>query len=81
MLVFEVQRKRVVAKTTLLFLFGILYAYAYVTLIKIQMTDIDFIRFTSLAFTFRLIGRTRDPVSKGVEMAEKLFDKLKEKEV
>lgn len=45
------------------------------------MTDIDFIRIASFAFALQLIGKTSDPVSEGVEMAERLFDKLKEKEV
>ena len=46
-----------------------------------SMTDIDFIRIAALLFTFKLIGRSIDPVSKGTEMAEKLFDLIKEKEV
>ena len=45
------------------------------------MNDIDFIRIAALVFTLKLIGRSIDPVSKGTEMAERLFDKLKEKEV
>lgn len=40
------------------------------------MTDIDFIRLAALAFTFQLIGKSADPVSDGVQMAERLFDKL-----
>ena len=45
------------------------------------MADIDFIRLSALVFTVRLIGRTADPVSEGVEMAERLFNTLNQKEV
>ena len=45
------------------------------------MTDIDFIRLSALVFATRLIGHAVDPVSEGAEMAERLFNKLKEKEV
>ena len=45
------------------------------------MTDIDFIRLSALVFATRLIGKTADPVSEGMEMAERLWNKLKEKEV
>ena len=45
------------------------------------MSDIDFIRLSALVFATRLIGKTADPVSKGMEMAERLFNKLKQKEV
>lgn len=44
------------------------------------MTDIDFIRLSALVFATRLIGHTADPVSEGLEMAERLFHQLKEKE-
>lgn len=44
------------------------------------MSDIDFIRLSALVFATRLIGTTKDPVSEGMEMAERLFNKLKEKE-
>lgn len=44
------------------------------------MTDIDFIRLSALVFAIKLIGRTPDPVSEGLEMAERMFNKLKEKE-
>ena len=44
------------------------------------MTDIDFIRLSALVFATRLIGHTADPVREGTEMAERLFNKLKEKE-
>ena len=44
------------------------------------MTDLDFIRLSALVFATRLIGKTADPVSEGVNMAERLFNKLKEKE-
>lgn len=47
---------------------------------KVHMTDLDFIRLSALVFATRLIGRTADPVSEGMEMAERLFNKLKEKE-
>ena len=49
-------------------------------LIRITMTDVDFIRLSALVFATRLIGIAQDPVSEGTEMAERLFDKLKEKE-
>ena len=45
------------------------------------MTDLDFIRLSALVFATRLIGRAADPISEGTEMAERLFNKLKEKEV
>ena len=44
------------------------------------MIDLDFIRLSALVFATRLIGHTTDPVSEGIEMAERLFNKLKEKE-
>lgn len=44
------------------------------------MTDIDFLRLSALVFATRLIGHASDPVSEGMEMAERLFDKLQEKE-
>ena len=44
------------------------------------MTDIDFIRISALVFATRLIGQTTDPISEGMEMAERLFNTLKEKE-
>ena len=45
------------------------------------MTDIDVIRLSALVVATRLIGKTADPVSEGMEMAERLWNKLKEKEV
>ena len=45
------------------------------------MTDIDYLRLSALVLVAKLIGRTDDPVSEGVEMAERLFNKVKEKEV
>ena len=45
------------------------------------MTDIDFIRLSALVFTARLIGKASDPVLEGVEMAERLFKTLDQKEV
>jgi hypothetical protein len=45
------------------------------------MTDIDFIRLSALVFATRLIGRSADPISEGTDMAERLLNKLKEKEV
>lgn len=45
------------------------------------MSDIDFIRLSALVFATRLIGITADPTSEGVDMAERLFNKLEEKEV
>lgn len=44
------------------------------------MTDVDFIRLSALVFATRLIGKTKDPISEGMEMAERLLNKLKEKE-
>ena len=44
------------------------------------MTDVDFIRLSALVFATRLIGISADPVSEGTDMAERLFNKLKEKE-
>ena len=45
-----------------------------------KMNDLDFIRLSALVFATRLIGRTIDPISEGVDMAERLFNKLKERE-
>ena len=45
------------------------------------MTDVDFIRLSALVFATKLIGHTPDPVSEGLEMAERLFNNLKQKEV
>ena len=45
------------------------------------MTDIDFIRLSALVFATKLIGKTIDPISEGTEMAERLFNKIQEKEV
>lgn len=45
------------------------------------MSDIDFIRLSALVFVARLIGKTKDPIREGTEMAGRLFDALKEKEV
>ena len=47
----------------------------------LNMSDIDFIRLSALVFATRLIGKTADPVSEGMDMAERLFNKLKQKEV
>ena len=44
------------------------------------MTDVDFIRLSALVFATRLIGHSVDPIGDSVDMAEKLFNKLKEKE-
>lgn len=44
------------------------------------MTDLDFIRLSALVFATRLIGVAEDPVSEGVEMAEKLFGRLQDRE-
>lgn len=44
------------------------------------MTDIDFIRFSALVFAAILIGKAADPISEGTDLAERLFNKLKEKE-
>ena len=45
------------------------------------MNDVDFIRLSALVLTIRLIGRTDNPVTEAVEMAEDLFNKLNQKEV
>ena len=45
------------------------------------MTDVDFIRLSALVFAIKLIGKSKDPVSEAVEMAERLFNKLNQKEV
>lgn len=74
-------------KTALLFLcihlFGILYAYVQSRFDSklLSMTDVDFIRLSALVFAMKLIGESHDPVSEGVEMAERLFHKLNQKEV
>lgn len=44
------------------------------------MSDIDFIRLSALVFATRLIGTAADPVREGTDLAERLFNKLKEKE-
>ena len=74
-------------KTPLLFLyihtFGILYAYVRSRFDSklLSMTDIDFIRLSALVFAIKLMEESHDPVSEGVEMAERLFHKLNQKEV
>ena len=45
------------------------------------MTDVDFIRLSALVFAMKLIGKSHDPVNEAVEMAERLFHKLNQKEV
>ena len=52
----------------------------HVVKLKVHMTDLDFIRLSALVFATRLIGVAEDPVSEGTDMAERLFNKLKEKE-
>lgn len=47
---------------------------------KTAMSDIDFIRLSALVFATRLIGTAKDPVSEGTDLAERLFNRLKEKE-
>jgi hypothetical protein len=46
----------------------------------LKMTDVDFIRLSALVFATRLIGKTEYPISEAVDLAEELFNKLKEKE-
>lgn len=46
----------------------------------IHMTDIDYIRLSAMMFAMQLIGKVSDPVGEGIEMAERLFNKLDEKE-
>ena len=53
----------------------------WVLKITLHMNDVDFIRLSALVFATRLIGKVTDPISEGKEMAERLFNKLKEKEV
>ena len=73
--------KRAVAKTPLFFCFGTICAYVLSRkFLFVRMTDIDFIRLSALVFATKLIGYAVDPVSEGMEMAERLFNKLKEKE-
>lgn len=62
-------------------LFGTQYAYTSSGFCFIPMNDVDFIRLSTLVFATRLTGITKDPVNEAVEMAERLFNKLKEKEV
>ncbi len=63
------------------FYFGIICAFLQLNVLYYCMTDLDFIRLSALVFATKLIDRVKDPVSEGTEMAIKLFDKLKEKEV
>ena len=49
-------------------------------LIHHTMNDIDFIRLSALWFAIKLIGKSADPVSEGTDMAERLFNRLREKE-
>ena len=72
-------KKRKNNKYPIFFSDGTLCAFAR-AFITIRMADIDFIRLSALVFATRLIGQTADPISEGVEMAERLFNKLKEKE-
>lgn len=73
--------KRVVVITPLFFFYGTIYAL-FIAKIQINtMTDVDFIRLSALVFAATLIGKATDPVREGTEMAERLFNKLKEKEV
>ncbi len=44
------------------------------------MTDIDYIRLSAMMFAMQLIGKVSDPVCEGVDMAERLFNKLQERE-
>ena len=44
------------------------------------MTDIDYIRLSALMFAMQLIGKVPDPVSEGIDMAERLFNKLNDQE-
>ena len=49
--------------------------------VNIHMTDIDFIRLSALVLATRLIGHSDNPIGEAVDLAEELFNKLKEKEV
>lgn len=60
---------------------GTLCVYAIVGLMFLNMSDVDFIRLSALVFATRLIGMTADPVSEGIDMAERLFDELKQRDV
>lgn len=66
-------------KVPLLFLWHSI-CLCHVVKLKVHMTDLDFIRLSALVFATRLIGIAEDPVSEGTDMAERLFNKLKEKE-
>lgn len=44
------------------------------------MTDIDFIRIAALVFATKLMGKAIDPVGEAVDMAERMYNRLKEKE-
>ena len=66
-------------KVPLLFLWHSI-CLCHVVKLKVHMTDLDFIRLSALVFATRLIGVAEDPVSEGTDMAERLFNKLKEKE-
>ena len=59
---------------------GIHCAFLMPSSILLSRTDIDFIRLSARVFATKLTGKTADPVSEGVEMAERLFNKLKQKE-
>lgn len=48
--------------------------------LHIGMTDLDFIRLSALVFATRLIGEDPEPIGRAVDLAEELFNKLKEKE-
>lgn len=61
---------------------GILSAFLHVVKFNIiHMTDIDYIRLSAMMFAMQLIGKVSDPVSEGIEMAERLFNRLNEKDV
>ena len=47
----------------------------------VRMSDVDFIRLSALVFATRLIDRSADPISEGIDMAERLFNELAKKEV
>lgn len=46
----------------------------------VHMSDVDFIRLSALVFATKLIGISADPVSDGLDMAERLFEKIQDKE-
>ena len=66
--------------TRIRFPFGTIYALPNVALTLEYMSDVDFIRLSALVFATRLIGTSADPVKDGLDMAERLFKEIQDKE-